>query len=124
MSQKENTMFTMMFIAGPEYKAEGDKLFASHAKWMEMTHHRDGELALLSYNVAKAPEYANPLDPSSEPTVNTVFTLCEVYKNPAGLADHWKQAQANWADFGALMAWAGKVKVTALHGSAIEHSLW
>ena len=43
---------------------------------------------------------------------------------PAGLADHWKRAPGTWADFGAFVAWAGRVKVTALHGSPVIHSLW
>ncbi|HLG41324.1 MAG TPA: hypothetical protein VI461_16715 [Chitinophagaceae bacterium] len=116
-------MFTMMFIAGPENKAEGDRIFASHAKWMEKTHHKDGELAMFSYNVAKNDEYTNPMDPTSEPTGNTIFTVNEVYKSPAGMADHWKQAP-DWADFGALMSWADKVKFTMMHGSPIEYSLW
>ena len=124
MSQKGNTMITMMFTAGPEATAEGDRLFASHAKWMEESHQRDGELALLRYNVAKGPEYSNSLDPSSDPTGNTIYTLCEVYANPEGLMDHWKQGQENWVDFGALMEWAGTVKLTVMHGSPIEHSLW
>ncbi len=117
-------MFTVMFIADTDNKAEGDRLFASHAKWMEKTHHKDGELAMLSYNIAKNEEYTNPMDPTSEPTGNTIFTLNEVYENPAGMADHWKQAEANWDDFGALMAWTDKVKFTLMHGSPIQYSLW
>lgn len=124
MSQKGNIMFTVMFIADTDNKAEGDRLFASHAKWMEKTHHKDGELAMLSYNIAKNEEYTNPMDPTSEPTGNTIFTLNEVYENPAGMADHWKQAEANWDDFGALMAWTDKVKFTLMHGSPIQYSLW
>jgi hypothetical protein len=124
MSQKGSTMITMMFTAGPEAIAEGDRIFASHAKWMKKTHARHGELALLRYNVAKGPEHSNPLDPSSTTTGNTIFTLYEVYKNPEGLEDHWKQAPESWLDFDAMMDWASKVKLTVMHGSAIEHSLW
>src|SRR5207249_2196687 len=36
---------------------------------------RDGELALLLYNVVKGPELSIPMDPSSAPTGNTNFTL-------------------------------------------------
>lgn len=117
-------MITMMFIASPENQAEGERIFASHAKWMEKTHHKDGDLAMLSYNFAKSPEFSNPLDPSTKPTGNIVYTICEVYKNPAGVTDHWKQGQATWSDFGALMTWIGKVKLTIMHGSPIEYSLW
>ncbi len=124
MSQEGKIMITMMFTAGPEDTAEGDKLFAGHAKWMEETHHKDGELELLRYNIAKGPEYTVALDPSSEPTGNTIYTLCEVYKNPEGLMDHWKQAQETWADFGAIMEWSAKVKLSVMHGSPIAYSLW
>lgn len=113
-----------MFTAGPESTAEGDTLFASHARWMEKTHHKDGKLALLNYNFAKGPEFTNPLDPSSNQTRNTVYVINEVYENPEGLADHWKQGQENWSDFSAFMTWAAKVKVTVMHGGPVEHSLW
>ena len=117
-------MIVMMFTAEPEHTAEGDRIFANHAKWMEKSHHKDGDLALLQYNVAKGPEYNNPLDPSSGLTGNTIYTLYEIYKNPEGLADHWKQGQENWEDFGNMMAWAGKVKPSVMHGVPIVHSLW
>ena len=124
MSQKGKTMITMMFTAGSDQVAEGDRIFASHAKWMEKTHHRDGDLALLQYNVAKGPEYNTPLDPLSGTTGNMIFTLYEVYNKPEGLADHWKRAQENWEDFGAIMAWSGKVKLVVMHGVPVVHSLW
>ena len=78
----------------PDLVAEGDRLFASHAKWMRNTHARDGEKALLLYNLVKGPELSNPMDPSSKPTGNTCFVLTEVYETPAGVADHWKQLPA------------------------------
>ena len=123
MSHKGKTQITFIFTATPDQVAEGDRLFASHAAWMEKTHHRSGDLALLSYNVVKGPELSNPLDPSSKPTVNTCFVLTEVYENPAGLADHWQGAQG-WQDFGAFVSWASSVKVAVLHGSPVIHSLW
>ena len=52
------------------------------------------------------------------------FVLTEAYESPAGIDDHWKQAAESWEDFGAFMAWAGKVKVAVLHGSPVVHSLW
>jgi hypothetical protein len=124
MSQIGNTMITMIFVANPENQAEGERIFASHAKWMKESHHKNGELEMLSYNVAKSAEFSNPLDPSSSPTGNTIYTVCEIYKNPEGLTDHWKQGQETWIDFGALMTWIGKVKFTIMHGSPIQYSLW
>ena len=65
MSHQGKIQITLMFTVGPDQVEEADRIFASHAEWMEQTHYRDGELALLSYSVAKAPELSNPLDPSS-----------------------------------------------------------
>jgi len=124
MSHKGKTQVTFVFTASPDLTADGDRIFASHADWMEKTHHRDGDLALLHYNIAKGPELSNPLDPNSEPTGNTCFTLEEVYESPAGLDDHWKQGQDTWPDFGAFVEWAGNVDVAVLHGSPVIHSLW
>ena len=125
MSHKGNVQITIIFTCGPEDVAEGDALFANHAAWMERSHHRDGELALHAYNIVKGPEQANPLDPSSEPTGNTSFVLTEVYETPAGVADHWRMGTTEWVDgFDALMAWAPKCKITALHGSEVVQSLW
>ena len=63
MSHKGKTQISFIFTAPPDLVAEGDRIFASHAAWMEKTHHRDGELALLVYNVAKGPELSVPHGP-------------------------------------------------------------
>jgi hypothetical protein len=123
MSHKGKTQLTVIFTAPPDLVAEGDRIFASHAKWMRKTHSRDGKKALLLYNLVKGPELSHPMDPSSKPTGNTSFVLTEVYATPAGVADHWKQAQS-WEEFPAVGAWVSKVKVTSVHGSQIVHSLW
>ncbi len=124
MSQLGKTQITFIFTATPDQVAEGDRLFASHADFMEKTHYREGDLALLRYNVSKGVDVSNKLDPSSEPTGNTCYALTEVYESPAGLADHWKQGSENWQDFGAFMAWASAVDMAVLHGSPVIHSLW
>ena len=71
-----------------------------------------------------APEMKNPMAPAEGTTENTCFVLSEVYSNPAGLQDHWEQAQGNWEDFGALNTWLGKVDVGMVNGTEIVHSLW
>ena len=124
MSHQGKTMLTLMFTVGPDQVEEGDRIFADHAEWMEQSHHRKGELALLSYNLVKGPELSNPLDPSSEPTANTCFVLSEVYETPAGLADHWKRGAEDFESFNAFLEWASNANVTALHGSPVVHSLW
>ena len=124
MSHKGKTQITMVFTAPPDLATDGERLFTTHADWLEKTHHRDGKLALLSYDVAKGPELSNSLDPSSTPTGKTCFALTEVYESPAGLDDHWKQAAESWSDFGAFVEWAGRVDIAVLHGSPVIHSLW
>ncbi len=124
MSHQGKTQLTFIFTATPDLTAEGDRLFASHAQWMERSHHREGELALLHYSVVKGPELSNPLDPSSAPTGNTCFVLDEVYESPAGVEDHWKQGAGNWKEFGSFVDWAGRVKIAVLHGSPVVYSLW
>ncbi len=124
MSHKGKVQITIIFTATPDLVEEGDRIFKSHAKWMEESHYREGDKALLRYNVVKGPELSNPLDPSSEPTGNTTFVLAEVYESQAGVEDHWKRAPEGWAGFPAFGEWASKCKVTTLHGSTVIHSLW
>jgi hypothetical protein len=90
---------------------------------MEASHPRSGELALLSYSVSKGPELSNPLDPGSGPTGNTVYVLDEVYESEAAVANHWKLGAESWVDFGAFVAWAGGVQVTAQHRGGVVNSL-
>ena len=60
MSTIGKTQVNIVFIVPPDLVEQGDKLFASHADWMERTHYKDGEKALLRYNIVKAPELENP----------------------------------------------------------------
>jgi len=124
MSQKGCTQFTVIFTVSPEHEAEGDRIFASHAKWIERTHHREGEKQLLNYNLSKSVQMVNPMDPAQGTTQNKCYVLTEVYSKPAGLQDHWEQGQTNWEDFGALNDWLGKVDVLMVNGSEVQHSLW
>ena len=123
-SHKGKVQITIIFSAPADQVAEGDRIFESHEKWMAATHYREGDKALLRYNITKGAELANPLDPSSEPTGNTCYVLMEVYESQTGVEDHWKQAAESWQDFPAIAEWAGKCKVTTLHGSPVIHSLW
>ena len=72
----------IMWTVGPEEVAAGDACFQSHGKWME-GHSRQGDTALLDYSISKGPELANPVDPDSAPTGDTVFVLDEFYASPA-----------------------------------------
>lgn len=113
----------MAFTVPEEHVAEGDRIFESHASWMERTHHKAGEKALLTYDLSKTSELEDPMDPESALTGNSVFVLSEVYETPAGLNDHWKQA-GDWEDFGALMEWMENGDVSLINGANIVHSLW
>ena len=110
--------------APPELVEEGDRLFRSHAPWIESTHHRTGDKALLSYNVSKAPELKNPLDPSAGVTGSTCFVLNEIYESEAGIADHFAKAQSSWADFPSFVEWMGKCKTAVVPSAKIFNSLW
>jgi hypothetical protein len=124
MAQKGKVQLAYVISAPPSEVAEGDRLFKSHAAWMESTHHRSGDTALLSYNVSKAPELSNAFDPGSAPTGNTCFLLVEVYDSPAGVTDHFTQAGESWKDFPALGKWLEKCKVTGVPAATIFNSLW
>ncbi len=124
MAHKGKIQLTFVMIAPPELAEEGEHIFRTHAPWMESTHHRDGDRALLSYSVSMAPERSNLMDPTSEPTGNTVFVLTEVYETEAGVADHFEQAQSSWEQFPAAVEWMGKCKISGSAMAPIINSLW
>ena len=124
MSQKGKIQLVFTIVSPPALIAEGDRIFEAHAKWMEATHHREGDKALLRYNVSKTPELANPMDPSAGTTGNTCFVLAEVYESEAGIADHFEQAAASWAEFEDFKTWMGACQVTIVPSAQIIHSLW
>ena len=124
MAHKGKIQLTFVIVASSDLVEEGERLFRSHAPWMEETHHREGDKALLSYDVSKAPELSNPMDPNSAPTGNTSFILSEIYETEAGVADHMQQAEASWPDFSAFLEWMEKCKVTGVAAAPIINSLW
>ncbi len=124
MANVGKTQLTFVIVAPAELEAEGDRLFKTHGPWMEATHAREGDKALLRYSVSKAPELSNPMDTGSGPTGNVVFILDEVYETEAGVADHFEQAQSSWADFPAVVEWMGKCKVSGAPAARIINSLW
>jgi hypothetical protein len=124
MARKGKTQLCCVIVCPSEHVAEGDRIFRSHAEWMERTHHRSGSRALHVYDVSKAPELENPFDPSSSPTGNTCFILAEVYESDEGVSDHFAMAAEGWEDFPALGAWLGKCTVTGAPAARIFNSLW
>jgi len=113
MNYKGKSQLSYTIIAPAELEVEGDRLFKLHAEWVENTHDREGEKALLQYNVAKSTDDAG----------NILFMLTEVYESIAGSEDHSKQFHE--ADFSAdFYEWAGKCQVTIGWNQVIIHSLW
>ncbi len=43
MAYKGKSQITIVFTATPDLVGEGDRIFESHAKWIEETHSREGE---------------------------------------------------------------------------------
>ena len=125
MSYKGKTHFNVTWVVDPDDEAEWDRLFASHAAWMQ-GHPRQGEAALLSYSVSKGPELSNPLDPNSDPTGKTMYVLDEYYESPAGVARHWQDGMENWADdLGAVVKASAKAtSLTTLHSGTVTQGLW
>lgn len=124
MSTIGKTQITIIYIAPPEIVEEGERVFQKHAEWMERTHPREGELALLRYNIIKAPELKEPFNPNSEPTGNIMFVLDEMYETQAGLDNHWKMAVESWEDMPALVEWSGKCKAVTAHNGVAIQGLW
>jgi len=124
MTYHDKFQITLIIIAPPDQVAEGDRIFKSHRSWMEATHYRTGEKALLSYNVSKGPDLSNQTDPNSAPTGNTCFVLSEIYETRAGVLDHFEQGFGNWGDVQAMVKWMEKCKVTLATGTSIFNSLW
>jgi hypothetical protein len=125
MSHQGKQHLTIVFKATtPELVAEGDRIFESHAAWMEASHPQEGELALLLYNVSKGPEFTKPLEPAAGTTGSVFFVLTEVYATEAGVANHWKMGSETWADFNAMVQWMEECETSVIHGCPVVHSLW
>ncbi len=124
MAKKGKTQLLITWVASPDKVSEMDRLVESHGSFMAKTHDREGSNALLSYDLAKGPELENPLDPSSEGTGSTRYVLNEIYESPAGIEDHWGQAQKSWNDFGAMVEMLASCNPQTLHAGSISQSLW
>ena len=125
MSNQGKVQLTSIVVAPPDLVGEGDHLFATHAAWMESTHHRSGDKALLSYSVSKGPEMSDPMGPAATPTGNTCYVLTEVYETEAGVGDHIEQAGASWNEFPAMIEWMERCsQVTMVPSAQIVHALW
>jgi len=132
MSEMGKTNIVVMWLVKPEDVAEGDRLFAAHAKWMT-GHARQGPTGLRAYSISKGPELKDPLNPDSPPTGNTVFVLSEFYESPAGQVEHWRLARSadpaeTWPEAlkrdPGLLEWSNRTKVSTLHVGKVVQALW
>ncbi len=112
MNYNGNVQLTIVFDCPPEYEAEGDRIWSLHAAWMEDTHHREGEKALLQYLVSK-----NETDDG-----NVLFVLTEVYATEKGRKDHSEQAH-DWEYIEDWRNWVDKCNSTWADTNIIN-SLW
>lgn len=124
MARKGKVLLNYVIIAPADAAEEGRRIFASHGPWMERTHPKHGDAALVTYDVAIAPELSNPLDTSSEPTGRTCFILTEVYETEAGVDNHFQEAGSSWDDFPALAEWLGRCEMRGTPAAPIVNSLW
>jgi hypothetical protein len=124
MAHKGKAQLLYVMVCPAELEGEGDRLFRSHQTWMEATHHRTGEKALLSYNVSKAPQLSNPMDATSARTGKICFILSEIYETDAGVTEHFQLAMSGWKDFAALGEWLGKCTMVGVPAARIFNSLW
>ena len=113
MNFNDRVQLTMVFVATPDQEAEGDRIWKSHAAWMQETHYREGEKALLQYTVAKG----------TDDDGNIHFIVNEVYESAAGLKDHSEQAHTNWKDYAAFVKWTDECK-SSFRDATIIYSLW
>ena len=105
--------FSFTIVTPAELEVEGDRVFKLHAEWMVKTHHREGDKALLQYNVSK----------SSDSNGNIIFVLTEVYETAAGIEDHRKQAhEAEF--FGDFRKWLNQCQVIGGEDEVVIYSLW
>jgi len=108
--------FFLALKCAAEHEAEGDRVFARHAKWMERTHPTEGDKALLQYTVSKR------LDGEG----NVLFLLAEVYETSAGVENHSRLAHEDEedSDVASLLALVDKCEAIGFGASDVVHSLW
>ena len=104
---------TIVINSPAELEAEGDRIFKQPTAWMEISHYREGDKALLQYNVAKCPGVDG----------NVIFVLTEVYEAVARIDDHIEQAQGV-EHHNPFVKWMDQCKVTFIRDASIIHSLW
>ena len=83
-----------IWIFKPEFTDVAKRVAEDHVKWINETHTKEGEKALIVLNWSMGPEFKE----GSE-TGNMALILTEIYENQEGIDDHFKQAQNNESYF-------------------------
>ncbi len=109
--------FFVAFRCSAEHEEVGDRFFTLHADWMERTHPREGDEALLQYTVSKQ------LDEEG----NVLFLLSEVYETVAGVKNHSRLFHENderselRQSFGSFV---DECETIGWGDSEVVHALW
>ena len=83
-----------IWIFKPELSDVAKRVAEDHVKWMNETHTKEGEKALIVLNWSIGPEFKEGAE-----TGNMALILTEIYENQEGIDDHFKQAQNNESYF-------------------------
>ena len=83
-----------IWIFKPELSDVAKRVAEDHVKWMNETHTKEGEKALIVLNWSIGPEFKEGTE-----TGNMALILTEIYENQEGIDDHFKQAQNNESYF-------------------------
>ncbi len=87
---KNKKQLQYLWIFKPELKDIAKRVAEDHVKWMNETHTKQGDKALLMLNWSIGSEFKE----GSE-TGNLSLILTEIYETQEGINDHFKKAQNN-----------------------------
>ena len=83
-----------IWIFKPELSDVAKRVAEDHVKWMNETHTKEGEKALIVLNWSIGPEFKEGAE-----TGNIALILTEIYENQAGIDNHFTLAQNNVSYF-------------------------
>ena len=110
-----------IWIFKPELTDVAKRVAEDHVKWMNATHTKEGEKALIVLNWSIGPEFKEGAE-----TGNIALILTEIYENQAGIDNHFEQAQNNGATFRDNFSdFESKCEnLVKINSSDIIHSMW
>ena len=83
-----------IWIFKPEFSNVAKRVAEDHVKWMNETHTKEGEKALIVLNWSIGLEFKEGAE-----TGNIALILTEIYENQAGIDNHFMLAQNNGSYF-------------------------